>query len=282
MELTGGRPEIAIGLLDGPVVANHPNLIEAHLRAVPGGPAGVCLEPNGIACGHGTFVAGILGASRDSVAPAICPDCTLLVRPIFGDAPTEPEWTPQATPEELAEAIVACIDAGARVLNLSAALAEPSTRSEPRLHAALDYAMQRDVLVVAAAGNQGAVGTSAITRHPWVIPVVACDLHGLPTGQSNLGRSIGRAGLGAPGEGITSLGINGSAVTLSGTSVATPFVTGTAALLWSIFPAISAAEIKLAVSRASGPRRTTIVPPLLDAWASYHHLAMDYGRRRIW
>ena len=49
--------------------------------------------------------------------------------------------------------------------------------------------------MVAAAGNQGTLGSSAITRHPWVIPVVACDLRGRPMNESNLGSSIGRRGL---------------------------------------------------------------------------------------
>ena len=38
------------------------------------------------ACVHGTFVAGILSAKRGSAAPAVCPDCTLLVNPVFSEA----------------------------------------------------------------------------------------------------------------------------------------------------------------------------------------------------
>ena len=49
----------------------------------------------------------------------------------------------------------------------------------------------------------------SITRHPWVIPVVACDLRGRPIGYSNFGNAIGRRGLCAPGHGITSLGADG-------------------------------------------------------------------------
>ena len=90
--------------------------------------------------------------------------------------------------------------------------------------------------MVAAAGNQGTVGSSAITRHPWVIAVIGCDLEGRPTTESNLGSSIGRGGLAAPGQNITSLGTNGKPQTSGGTSVAAPFVTGAIALLWSEFP----------------------------------------------
>jgi subtilisin family serine protease len=86
---------------------------------------------------------------------------------------------------------------------------------------------------------------------------------------SNLGNSIGRRGLGAPGDKITSLGAEGKPLTLGGTSAAAPFVTGTVALLWSEFPAATAAEVKFAATQAYIPRRTTVVPPLLDAWAAY-------------
>jgi len=180
---------------------------------------------------------------------------------------------PSATPQELAAAIIDCIDAGARIINLSLALAQPSTKGEHALAEALDHSVRRGVIVAAAAGNQGTLGSSAITRHPWVIPVVGCDLRGRPITESNLGSSIGRRGLSAPGDEITSLGAEGQALTLGGTSVAVPFVTAAIALLWSEFPSASAAEIKLAVVQASTPRRAAVVPPLLDAEAAYRTLA---------
>jgi subtilisin family serine protease len=176
---------------------------------------------------------------------------------------------PSARPEELAQAIFECIDAGARVLNVSAAIVHSSIKSEPALEDALDQAARRGVIVVAAAGNEGTLGASAITRHPWVIPVVAYDLQGRPMNHSNLGNSIGRRGLGAPGDRITSIGANGKPLTLGGTSAATPFLTGAIALLWSEFPKATATEVKFAATQAYIARRTTVVPPLLDAWAAY-------------
>jgi len=270
MELTSGRPEIVIGLVDGPVVVGHPDLAGENVREIPGRIDGACAQASSLACMHGTFVAGILCAKRSSTAPAICPGCTLLVSPIFSETPAASELIPSATPEELAAAIIECVDAGARLVNLSAALAQvPSSRSERALGQALDYAANRGVIVVAAAGNQGTVGSTAITRHPWVIAVIACDRRGRPLNESNFGNSIGRRGLSAPGEGITSLGTDSKAVPSGGTSVAAPFVTGAIALVWSEFPDASAGLLRVAVTQAHTQRRPTVVPALLNAWAIY-------------
>jgi subtilisin family serine protease len=280
MERTSGSPEVKIGLIDGPVLIQHPDLTGERFQEIPGNNGTTCTRANSAACLHGTFVAGILSAKRSSPAPAICPHCTLLIRPIFNETTSGHEYTQSATPQELAAAIIECIDAGARVINLSLALAQPSINGERALEEALDRSMRQGVIVVAAAGNQGALGSSTITRHPWVIPVAACDGRGRPINDSNLGGSIGRRGLSAPGDDVTSLGTEGQPLTLGGTSVAAPFVTGAIALLWSEFPIATAAQVKLAVTQASMPRRASVVPPLLDAVAAYRTLSMANVRRR--
>lgn len=269
MGRTSGRPEIRVGLIDGPVLLDHPDLAAQNVQEVPGNLSGSCASAKSLACLHGTFVAGMLVARRGSKAPAICPGCTLLVRPIFSETSSAGGDMPSATPEQLGQAITDCTNAGARVLNLSVALAQPSSKGERRLQQALDYAASREVILVAAAGNQGTLGSSVITRHPSVIPVAACDLQGRPLSQSNLGSSIGRRGLMAPGEGIMSLGTNGKPQTFGGTSAAAPFVTGAIALLWSEFPEARASQVKLAVTRCGGQPHKALVPPLLDAWAAY-------------
>jgi subtilisin family serine protease len=277
MERTSGRREIVIGLLDGPVAVTHPALVEANLRELPS-KGDRSVSASSAACLHGTYVAGILCAKRGATAPAICPHCTLLVRPLFTEVTSPSGQMPSATPEALAAAIIETIEAGARVLNLSVALAQPSTQGDRALEDALDYAVSRGAIPVAAAGNQGTLGSTVITRHPWVLPVVACNLQGRPIGASNLGSSLGRRGLMAPGETITSLSVNGPPLTLSGTSAATPFVTGALALLWSAFPAATAAEVRYAVTQVSAPRRPTVVPPLLDAWGAYHMMQTSVRR----
>ena len=120
-----------------------------------------------------------------SVAPAIAPGCTLLLRPIFAEALNGNGQMPSATPEELAEAIIASVDGGARVINLSSALVQPSPKGERKLEEALNHAAYHGAITVAAAGNQGTVGSSAITRHSWVIPVAACDSRARPLSESD-------------------------------------------------------------------------------------------------
>src|SRR5215470_8053270 len=85
MERSSGKPEMMIGLIDGPVAMNHPDLATENIREVSGKLRGTCAQANSTACMHGTFVAGVLCAKKNSAAPAICPNCTLLVRPIFAE-----------------------------------------------------------------------------------------------------------------------------------------------------------------------------------------------------
>ena len=272
MELTSGRAETTIALIDGPVATDHQDLSTANIREIPGRQGGACARANSIACMHGTFVAGMLSARRGSSAPSIAPDCTLLLRPIFAESVSANSDMPSATPEELARAIIDCTEAGAHVINLSAALSKPTAAGERKLKEALDLCAKRDSVVVAAAGNEASIGSSTITRHPWVIPVVACNLRGQPMAFSNFGNSIGRRGLSAPGDGITSISAAGKPPLFAGTSAAAPFVTGAIALLKSIFPSAKGAGVKFALMRGHAPRRTTIVPTLLDAWAAYQIL----------
>jgi subtilisin family serine protease len=280
MERTRGQPEVVIALIDGPIATAITALPAERIRVVPGGAGAGCITTDSPACAHGTFVAAILAADPTSPAPAICPRCTLLLRPIFPERMAGEDPMPSTSPEELAAALAACVDAGARVVNLSLAILRPSARGERELGLALDTAARRGVIVVAAAGNQGILGSSALTRHPWVIPVAACDLAGAPLGLSNLSASTGRRGLTAPGADVTSLRPDGKPEVGSGTSVAAPFVTGAIALLWSERPDAPAAAIKQAILRPHVGRRPGLVPPPLDAWGAYEFLQRSYRGER--
>ena len=162
------------------------------------------------------------------------------------------------------------VRAGAHVLNLSLAVLGSSPRERAALHEALDFAVSRDVLVVVAAGNQGIIGGAVLTQHPRVVPVAACDERGVPLDSSNLGGRIARRGLLAPGR-ITALP-TAKGAGLSGTSVATAFVSGTAALLRSLHPSANAGDVAIALAGPGAGPRTTVVPPLLNAGRAHRYL----------
>lgn len=180
---TSGSADVRIGLIDGPLDASYS-------------------ESQRAASTHGNFIVNLLTAARSASVPGICPGCTLLICPIFNAAPVHPAHLPAATTAQLAAAILQCVGAGAHVINLSLAQAQAQAyaRDEPLLDEALNQAARRGVLVVAAAGNQGLLASSALLRPPCVIPVAACDRLGRPMLESNYGHSIGRRGLSAVGD----------------------------------------------------------------------------------
>ena len=268
MEQTEGVLGVTIGLIDGPVALDHRDIVGAPVQSIHERSMIACSQLQSAACRHGTFVVGILSARRGSAAPAICPGCQVIVRPIFAED-AGPQQTPFASPETLAEAIAECVDSGARIINLSVSTDWPSPNHQQDIKEALDYAARRGTIVVAAAGNQGVVGSSAITRHPATIPVVACDFVGRPLETSNLSGTAVMRGLAVPGVAVTSLDPSGLSVTRSGTSVAAPFVTGALALLASLLPDISLEKLKFSLIQSARRRRTGIVPPMMDAAAAY-------------
>jgi len=278
MSVTQGNPEIAIALIDGPVNTSLANFELNTIRDISSDGSGKCDENHTTACLHGTLVAGILIGKRGSGAPAICPGCTLILRSIFSDKGSEANNVPSASAEVLALALFAAIDAGARIVNLSCGIARCCGRGESSLRSALGFAASKGVIVVAAAGNQARVGGSCITKHPWVIPVVSIDRAGRAASDCNLSASIGQRGLAAPGQDLLSVSSDGAPARFSGTSAACPLVTGAAALLWSEYPSMTAAQIKEAL--AGGRRQRSIVPPTMDAWGAFQTLAARANRKR--
>ncbi|MDD4004361.1 MAG: S8 family serine peptidase [Elusimicrobiaceae bacterium] len=125
----------------------------------------------------------------------------------------------------------------------------PSSLTDPcsiTLRNAVDYALARNVVIVAAAGNyltpDSVVGKAVMcpARIPGVIAVGALDPSGIVCDFSARGAQLGVT---APGDYITSLNAEGGYVQMSGTSMAAPFVTGLAALLLAARPAASTAAI---------------------------------------
>jgi subtilisin family serine protease len=286
MSISSGSPDISIGLIDGPIDFSHPAFHGSKIRTVKNSQFNECKAAGSIACAHGTFTAGILCAKRGQSAPAICPSCEIILNPIFRQDPNNNSNSkiskdvmnlPSATPAELSKAIIETIDAGAKIINLSLGLSASSLTSYDNLQEAYDYALQRGIIIVVAAGNQGNIGNISLINHEWLIPVTACDANGKLDPMSNFGPSIGKRGLMAPGVNIRSAYPGGQYTHMSGTSFSAPFVTGTIALLWSIFATATAATIIYSVTRAASNQRrgASIIPPLLNAEEAFKLLRND-------
>lgn len=180
--------------------------------------------------GHGTHVAGIAGVRINNGVgiTGMAGNSRLMVVKVldqYGDG-----WY-----SDLAQGIVYAVDNGARIINLSVG-GEPSSQT---LQAAVDYAYDHGVLVVAAAGNNDpGVLYPAACEH--ALAVAATDRNDQRAGFSNHGPEVDVA---APGVDIYSTWYRGNYFTKSGTSVAAPHVSGLAALMWSAQPDLTAAQV---------------------------------------
>lgn len=286
MKLTEGRKDISIGIIDGPIELSHPAFINAKIRTVNRSQLIGCKRSNSMACTHGTFIAGILVGNRNSAAPAICPKCEIIIRPIFAedthyDNNSIETNLPTSSLKEFADAIIEVVDAGVKIINLSVSISTSSIVTCRKLREAYEYAIHKNVLVIAAAGNQASLGYASALYPTWVIPVAACDENGKIFSLSNIGPSIGKRGLLAPGLNITSVFAGGNYARLSGTSFAVPFVTGGIALLWSLYPNATVVDIISSIFQTHDnlhmPYRRAIIPRIFDAESARLLLEKMFG-----
>lgn len=248
--LTRGKGQ-RIGLVDGMIDWGAPEL--ATTRRGPDLPARGCRR-----CAptvHGTFMAKLLTGRN-----GLCPEATLVFVPVFG---AEEEASRVSV---IAEAILTLLEAGVDVINISLGLSAGGIEAHPDYLNACVRAERHGVPIVVAAGNQAQIGPVPLAAHPWVIPVGACQKNGEPDPLSNLGPSIATNGVRAPGWALAGMGAHG------GTSQAAGFVSAALALLLTALPGRSGSDVRSAVL-AMRPRRTTIIPPLLNADAAYRRLA---------
>lgn len=223
--------------------------------------------------GHGTHVAGIVAASNGNGIgiSGVAPNARILPLRVF------PPGT-QSNSSDVAKAITFAVDAGVKVINLSLG----GDTERPAITRAVQYAVDHNVLVVSAAGNSGEF---APPKWPAVddntIAVTAID-------RNNSVASFGQRGeyidLSAPGVDILSTKTSKFTCAsgaqpdgygcLQGTSMAAPFVSGAAALLFAARPNITAAQVRaLLISSATdlGPvgRDTTFGAGLVNLSAAF-------------
>lgn len=223
-----GDARVCLAVLDGPVDLAHRSLAGARLDVLE--TLVSATADDGPAARHGTHVASII-FGRGEIA-GIAPDCRGLIVPIFGTGP-DGELA-MCSQIDLARAILQAIEAGANIVNISGGQFTPSGNSDPLLEAAIRRCDERNVLVIAAAGNDGCACLHVPAALDSVLSVGAMDETGSPLQSSNWGSLYREQGILAPGKDIPGAIPGGGIGTKTGTSFATAVTSGTAALLLSI------------------------------------------------
>jgi subtilisin family serine protease len=272
--------DVTVAIIDSGIDLGHPDLAP-NLWTNPGEVAGNGVDDDGNgyvddvhgydfvdgdgipqdANGHGTHVAGIVGARGGNgvgVAGVAWQARLMAVRVL--------DATARGTTTDVARAIHYAVDNGARIINLS--LAGPA--STPDLEEAVRSAQARDVLIVAAAGNDGA-DLGAAPTYPAAYPeddvlgVAATTRAGGLSSVSDYGPG---ADLAAPGEQILSTALGGGYEWRTGTSMAAPEVAGALVLLAAARPDLDATGLRGAL--LAGVRHTglPVQDGALDAGAA--------------
>jgi membrane-anchored mycosin MYCP len=223
---------VTVAVVDSGVDASHPQLAGVVSGSVDltGTGARDCV-------GHGTAVAGII-AGRDLTARGV---------PFLGVAPGARILAVKQTDSQdgkvsnLAAGIERAARLGAQVINVSV-----QAPDEPDLKAAVEYAQQKDVVIVAAAGNveqgEGKGSPAYPAEYPGVIAVGAASPDGKKSDFSN---GVTRISVTAPGAAITSTWTGGGYLTnLDGTSFAAPYVSGVVALVRARHPEFDHWQVK--------------------------------------
>ncbi len=185
--------------------------------------------------GHGTHVAGTIAAigSNNQGVVGVNPSgrLGLHIVKVFNDSGS---W---AYGSDLIEAVNQCKNAGATVISMSLGGGASSTAER----AAFDSAYASGILNVAAAGNDGNSKMSYPASYGSVMSVAAVDSSG---NVANFSQYNSQVEIAAPGVGINSTYNDGNYKSLNGTSMATPHVSGVAALVWGNNPNCTVQQLR--------------------------------------
>jgi cyanobactin maturation PatA/PatG family protease len=226
---TTGIPEVCIAILDGAADVCHPCLRAAHLELAD--PLNRARVQDSFTARHGTAVASLLFGRHDAAVKGVAPGCSGLIIPIY-------EATYGAlhcTQSDLALAIRDAVQRGADVINVSGGELATDGQASRDLADAVKFCVGKGRLLVAASGNDGCAECLHVPGAlPSVLAVGAMEPDGTPLPGSNWGKAYQANGLVAPGRNILVAAPGDEYALATGTSLATPLVSGVAALLASL------------------------------------------------
>ncbi|WP_409272355.1 S8 family peptidase [Neobacillus sp. SCS-31] len=227
-----GKYQVTVAVIDQGIDPNHPDLKGKLL------PSYNTVSPmnQGSPDFHGTHVAGIIAAAKDNGIGGygVNPNAKILPIDVFDRA-----WG--ASDFAIAEGILYAINKGAKVINMSLGGSMPS----PLIEDAVKKALEKNIVVIAAAGNTGNDMLSYPAAYEGVISVGNVNSQKKLSMSSSYGPSVDVV---APGEDIYSTIYEyerkSSYRKLTGTSMAAPMVAGVASLLLSKYPMLTPYQVE--------------------------------------
>jgi subtilisin family serine protease len=243
---------VLVAVIDSEIDAKHPDLDGTITKSFD------ALGSEETPDQHGTAMAGAIAAHGKLLG--IAPDAEILAEHAFDASP----GTAKGTSFSIYKSLQWAADNGARVVNMS--FAGPA---DPTLHRLLAAANEKDMVLIAAAGNAGPNSPPLYpAADPNVIAVTATDSNNDVYKMANRGPYIAVA---APGVEILALAPDESYLITTGTSVAAAHVSGIAALLLERKASLKPKDIRTILVTSAAPlgssaRRSTSGAGLVDAY----------------
>ncbi|MEQ8403465.1 MAG: S8 family serine peptidase [Oceanicaulis sp.] len=235
--ITEGDRDVLVAVLDTGLDLDHPEL-RGRLRPgrdfvdilhgasdFIGDVVGADADPDD-EVGHGTHVAGVIGATGEAAPRGVAPACPLLPVRVLAAMQQGGRRVGAGLVDNIDQGVKFAVDQGAQVINMSLGVRHEGGGLPHR--AVIEYAERKGAVVVAAAGNDGARNLYYPGALDTVIAVGSAGPDGAVSPFSTFGPQVFML---APGEDIYSTGLRGGYALATGTSHAAPFVAGACALL---------------------------------------------------
>lgn len=293
--ISTGDPDVVVAVVDSGISSTHPDLQGQLVQGrnyIGRNDPGYDEFDTQDRIGHGTAVAGIVGAVGDNGIGIAGTSMNVRLMPLrVGDNGGAPVSV-------IAEAVRDAVDMGADVINLSLGSNSPNVTLEN----SLKYAESNDVIVTAAAGNKSGE-VSFPGSYNTTIAVGATTLDGSEIAEFSSQVSV--TDLVAPGVGVLTTYFTQDQgdvyATVQGTSFSTPIVTGTAAMIHAVNPDLDVHQIRALLREtaqktfsegtngtgsglldANAALRGALVPAFAGTWLTADEVVASIETSRSW